>query len=294
MCDCLDIGRSDDWAAFSDEYVIVDNEYEDVGRKVLDGHNLNVELEEKLHEKKPKAAPAPVDVPVAPAPLMPPAPSLAATTAPTECAEHNHRSTVDTPSERTDTAAAPSAFESKPRVPPAAAPVESIADTDAAWLAGERKEWVTDDNRLEELLGICYKSFSCGSVGLFVPTPFGDYIAFHEGCPHYYLSMESIAACKRDGRCVASRLGQSSTMMIDDHHSLSHILATTLYDAAIRRTCSVASSLSKTTSRPRYVKDASLVASRCMYSRLTDGLTLAYVSRTRIRSACAKARSTTS
>lgn len=68
------------------------------------------------------------------------------------------------------------------------------------WLVGERRQWVTDDNRLEELLGICYKSFSCGSVALFVPTPFGDYIAFHEGCPHYYLSEESIAASKKDDR----------------------------------------------------------------------------------------------
>ncbi|KAJ0409487.1 hypothetical protein P43SY_002377 [Pythium insidiosum] len=114
-----------DWGAFSDEYVIVDKEYEDVGRRILNQNDLNTGLGAK----------------------------------------------------RLDRAA---------------------SSGNAA--ATETTSTIADDNRLEELLGICYKSFSCGSVGLFVPTPFGDYIAFHEGCPHYYLSVESIEAFKHDGR----------------------------------------------------------------------------------------------
>ncbi|RHY43421.1 hypothetical protein DYB34_011448 [Aphanomyces astaci] len=44
-------------------------------------------------------------------------------------------------------------------------------------------------------------------VALFVPTPLGDYIAFHEGCPHYYLSAESIQAANRGNRKPAYVLG---------------------------------------------------------------------------------------
>lgn len=213
---------ADEWAAFSDEYVIVDNEFEDVGRKVLDGQDLNAELEEKLNEKnrKPaggeKATSRAPDIAVRPIPPAPPA----TTALPVQSAAPNEKDhcvvasspplpshtvdmhgiidvVVDTSTPRNSNGESEVRFESKPPVT-----VDEIVAKTENWLVGERKEWVTDDIHLEELLGICYKSFSCGSVGLFVPTPFGDYIAFHEGCPHYYLSMESIAASKRDGRCA--------------------------------------------------------------------------------------------
>lgn len=233
-CVILPIFFADDWAAFSDEYVIVDSEYEDVGRKVLDGQNLNVELEEKLNEKPRKVTnPATtekaaaekaalqtgaVEVAVRP---MPPAALVHVTTAdgsndkahyvvasspprPVQSAEGDAHGIVGAV---VDTSM-PSSFQDDDDRKPAAIDVgiggggamEELTTQTDNWLAGDRKEWVTDDNSLEELLGICYKSFSCGSVGLFVPTPFGDFIAFHEGCPHYYLSVESIAASKRDGR----------------------------------------------------------------------------------------------
>ncbi|TYZ58917.1 hypothetical protein PybrP1_009521 [[Pythium] brassicae (nom. inval.)] len=179
----------DDWAAFSDEYVIVDNEYEDVGRKVLDGHNLNEELEEKLHERKGKSGPAaaekrPADAAGHPLPpaaavdeLSPPQASVSAECGAERNAEENVSSApnngVAAVVETTTTGAATS---SKPLPPPLA--VETlVVETESNALAGEQVEWGTDDNSLEELLGICYKSFTCGSVGLFVPTPFGDYIA---------------------------------------------------------------------------------------------------------------------
>lgn len=190
----------------------MDNEYEDVGRKVLDGHNLNEELEEKLHEKKGKSGAAAAadklasratDSLVRP---MPPAAPVQVTTSSNkdDCVVASSPpkavgsdAETDGVTERAAGMNGTSALETKGVAKPAA--IEEIV-SETNWATGERNEWVTDDNSLEELLGICYKSFSCGSVGLFVPTPFGDYIAFHEGCPHYYLSMESIAASKRDGR----------------------------------------------------------------------------------------------
>ena len=43
---------TEDWATFSDEYVMVENEYEDVGRKILDGQDLKVNLDEKVMSSK--------------------------------------------------------------------------------------------------------------------------------------------------------------------------------------------------------------------------------------------------
>jgi hypothetical protein len=60
-------------------------------------------------------------------------------------------------------------------------------------------------------------SFACGSVALFVPTPLGDYIGFHEGCPHYYLSMESIEAAKIDGKNPPYVLG--CIVFIEDYET---------------------------------------------------------------------------
>lgn len=221
----------DDWAAFSDEYVIVDSEYEDVGRKVLNGQNLNVELEEKLNEKPPRkvtntnaaavaSRTAAVDVAVRPMPPAAPVQIAATAASSNDKAHYVAASSPPKAAQSTDGDAhgivdavvdtsTPNSFHGDDAKPSArginggiddGGAIEELTTKTENWLVGERKEWVTDDNSLEELLGICYKSFSCGSVGLFVPTPFGDYIAFHEGCPHYYLSMESIAASKRDGR----------------------------------------------------------------------------------------------
>ena len=50
---CLGI-FAEDWATCSDEYVMVENEYEDVGRKVLDGQDLNVSLDEKVALQRSK------------------------------------------------------------------------------------------------------------------------------------------------------------------------------------------------------------------------------------------------
>lgn len=184
--------------------MIVDNEYEDVGRKVLDGHNLNEELEEKLHERKGKSGAAtekrPGDAVVRP---LPPVATL------DELAPMQSEETDD--DERSAETSASSTGNTVGAVVETTTAVESlVAEVELTALAGEPTEWKPDDNSLEELLGICYKSFACGSVGLFVPTPFGDYIAFHEGCPHYYLSMESIAASKRDGRYAVTCISASA------------------------------------------------------------------------------------
>ncbi|KAG7395393.1 hypothetical protein PHYBOEH_003792 [Phytophthora boehmeriae] len=190
----------EDWATFSDEYVMVENEYEDVGRKVLDGQDLNVVFDEKA--KNDGVPTTPTDTTIVDGGI--------------EITDV----VVDTSSPRSDVAAggvgnevlAPSEFEGDTKMP--AREVIPAAKNEN-WLVGERRQWVTDDNRLEEMLGICYKSFSSGSVALFVPTPFGDYIAFHEGCPHYYLSDESIAASKRDDRNPPYVLGH--IVYIEDH-----------------------------------------------------------------------------
>ncbi|KAH7464668.1 hypothetical protein PRIC1_005717 [Phytophthora ramorum] len=194
----------EDWATFSDEYVMVENEYEDVGRKVLDGQDLNVDLDDKAkhHAKE----------------------HVLATDAGTTIVDGGveiRDVVIDTSSPRNSKvgdvaveAGVTTDFEGDTKMP--AHEVIPVAKNDK-WLVGERRQWVTDDNRLEELLGICYKSFACGSVALFVPTPFGDYIAFHEGCPHYYLSEESIAASKKDDRNPPYVLGH--IVYIDDHET---------------------------------------------------------------------------
>ncbi|RLN15148.1 hypothetical protein BBJ28_00022197 [Nothophytophthora sp. Chile5] len=179
----------EDWATFSDEYVIVESEYEDVGRKVLDGQDLNVDLDEKVktHPARKDEKPAATDQTATPT-IIDGGIEILDVVIDTSSPRH---------SDATGEEAVAAELEGDTKMP--AREVIPVAKPDN-WLVGERREWVTDDNRLEELLGICYKSFAPGSVGLFVPTPFGDYIAFHEGCPHYYLSEESIAASKRDGR----------------------------------------------------------------------------------------------
>ncbi|CAH0477664.1 unnamed protein product [Peronospora belbahrii] len=197
----------EDWATCSDEYVMVENEYEDVGRKVLDGQDLNVDLDEKATQTKLHMKER-VSVTVADAAIV-------------DGSIEIRDFVVDTSSPRNERitpgsviAPMPTELERDAKMP--ARDVIAAAKNDN-WLVGERRQWVTDDNRLEELLGICYKSFSCGSVALFVPTPFGDYIAFHEGCPHYYLSEESIAASKKDDRNPPYVLGH--IVYIEDHET---------------------------------------------------------------------------
>ncbi|ETI53432.1 hypothetical protein, variant 2 [Phytophthora nicotianae P1569] len=188
----------EDWATFSDEYVMVENEYEDVGRKILDGQDLNVDLDDKQHTKE--------HVPVV---------DTGSTIV--DGGIEIRDVVIDTSSPRNGKIATdpvPTDMLLETKMPDRG--VIPAAKNDN-WLVGERRQWVTDDNRLEELLGICYKSFSCGSVALFVPTPFGDYIAFHEGCPHYYLSEESIAVSKKDDRNPPYVLGH--IVYIEDHET---------------------------------------------------------------------------
>ncbi|TMW62224.1 hypothetical protein Poli38472_009717 [Pythium oligandrum] len=207
----------EDWAAFSDEYVIVDKEYEDVGRRVLNQDDLRatrvaekekekekaaVVKKEKLVDDVDKTTQQIADLAVAP---LPPAIStenekkhdrVASTSPPKPRFQPTIQTeSVDIVDMVVDTST-PRANGHK-----ASPKAEYTPPADTAVMTEAKSDWgVTDDNRLEELLGICYKGFECGSVALFVPTPFGDYIAFHEGCPHYYLSMESIEAFKHDGR----------------------------------------------------------------------------------------------
>lgn len=155
-----------DWVIDSAEYVIVDREYEEVGREVLDEQDLSkdfdqveaVEIPSKESEavgveKQIDAVIASVAPPPAPAPLPP-------------------------------VASVPVVVQLKAAVPK---PPKALS----VW---------REDTQIEEMLGLCYKSFPVGGVALFVPTPRGDYIAFHEGCPHYYLSDESIQAAKISDR----------------------------------------------------------------------------------------------
>jgi hypothetical protein len=211
---------TEDWATFSDEYVMVENEYEDVGRKVLDGQDLNVKLDEKVGRSQQFLIGRVLSRAAVATLTRLSTCSIAAQTKHHHAKEQTPPATagstiidggveirdvvIDTSSPRSGKVASgavdapvPTELEGKAEMPDREA--IPVAKNDA-WLVGERRQWVTDDNRLEELLGICYKTFSCGSVALFVPTPFGDYIAFHEGCPHYYLSEESVAASKKDDR----------------------------------------------------------------------------------------------
>ncbi|KAF1781653.1 Autophagy-related protein 11 [Phytophthora cactorum] len=194
----------EDWATFSDEYVMVENEYEDVGRKILDGQDLNVDLGDKTEAKHHGKEHGPV---------------VDAGSTIVDGGIEIRDVVIDTSSPRNGKVAAdpvdtPVPTELETKMPDRE--VIPAAKTDNL-LVDERRQWVTDDNRLEELLGICYKSFSCGSVALFVPTPFGDYIAFHEGCPHHYLSEESIAASKKDDRNPPYVLGH--IVYIEDHET---------------------------------------------------------------------------
>lgn len=194
----------EDWATFSDEYVMVENEYEDVGRKILDGQDLNVDLDDKTkhhvkeHVSIVDTGSTIVDgsIEIKDIVIDTASPRHGLATEPLDVPNHKHKSEVSA------------------KMPDRE--VLSTAKTDHL-LVDERRQWGTDDNRLEELLGICYKSFSCGSVALFVPTPFGDYIAFHEGCPHYYLSEESIAVSKKDDRNPPYVLGH--IVYIEDHET---------------------------------------------------------------------------
>ncbi|KAG1691913.1 hypothetical protein DVH05_026073 [Phytophthora capsici] len=192
----------EDWATFSDEYVMVENEYEDVGRKVLDEQDLNVDVDDKAKHYTKHGDPGSTIV---------------------DGGIEIRDVVIDTSSPRHGKIAAkpvsspvPTDFEGESKLPAREGPTKNDN-----WLVGERRQWVTDDNRIEELLGICYKSFSCGSVALFVPTPFGDYIAFHEGCPHYYLSEESIAASKKDERNPPYVLGH--IVYIEDHETTGNL-----------------------------------------------------------------------
>ncbi|CAI5725309.1 unnamed protein product [Hyaloperonospora brassicae] len=194
----------EDWATFSDEYVMVENEYEDVGRKILDGQDLKVNLDEKATPRMKDYASA----------------ADAGGTA-VDCSVEISDVVIDTSSPSSGKVAHESVFtltqaDFEGDTHTLAREVLPATKNDNL-LVDERRQWVTDDNRLEELLGICYKSFACGSVALFVPTPFGDYIAFHEGCPHYYLSDESVAASKKDDRNPPYVLGH--IVYIEDHET---------------------------------------------------------------------------
>ncbi|OWZ10279.1 ULK/ULK protein kinase [Phytophthora megakarya] len=210
----------EDWATFSDEYVMVENEYEDVGRKVLDGQDLKVDLDDKAnHHTKEDLKVDLDDKANHHTKEHTPVPDTSSTIV--DGGIEIRDVVIDTSSPRNMKTAADhvetpvqTEFEGETKLP--VREVIPAAKNDN-WLVGERRQWVTDDNRIEELLGICYKSFSCGSVALFVPTPFGDYIAFHEGCPHYYLSEESIAASKKDDRNPPYVLGH--IVYIEDHET---------------------------------------------------------------------------
>lgn len=185
--------KTEDWANFSDEYVIVESEYEDVGRKVLDGQDLDVDK-----AKVKKAAPSGQTVAAADAVNGDAVGESVA--AIVDGGVEIRDVVVDTssPNGSAEIVAADDGEHENGGMP--SREVIPVAANDNWKVGGDQKDWVTDDTTVQELLGICYKSFECGGVALFVPTPFGDYIAFHEGCPHYYLSMESIAAAKRDDR----------------------------------------------------------------------------------------------
>ncbi|CEG47509.1 Serine/threonine-protein kinase involved in autophagy [Plasmopara halstedii] len=189
----------EEWATFSDEYVMVENEYEDVGRKILGGQDLNVDLDDKIkHHTKEHSF------------------SAGTTSTIIDGGIEIKDVVIDTASPRHEPVDSIARNESDVKSNISVHEVLPVAKNDHR-LVDERRNWITDDNRLEELLGICYKSFSCGSVALFVPTPFGDYIAFHEGCPHYYLSEESIAASKKDNRNPPYVLGH--IVYVEDHET---------------------------------------------------------------------------
>lgn len=52
---------------------------------------------------------------------------------------------------------------------------------------------IRDGNKPKPEMRISLSSFKVNDIALFFPTPRGDYLAFHVGCPHYYLSEESKA-----------------------------------------------------------------------------------------------------
>lgn len=183
--------------------MIVENEYEDVGRKVLDGQDVDVDLGEKAKAKSKKVAPATTATPAVSDGVNGHAAETSSAGVVADEAIEIRDVVVDTasPDATAELEAAEAELHGNGGMP--SRELIPVAVNENWKIGGDQKDWVTDDTTVEELLGICYKSFTCGSVALFVPTPFGDYIAFHEGCPHYYLSMESIDAAKRDGRYVS-------------------------------------------------------------------------------------------
>ncbi|CCI41115.1 unnamed protein product [Albugo candida] len=195
----------EDWATFSEEYVIVEKEYEDVGRKVLDTKDLSVDMIEQLpvgstttlatdtikgedklsmeFHDTPNKLPNTLDLPE------------------NKSVENSATELDKTISDRPRKNYADQISTSMPQSSTLSSPRTTILTTQQlaeALLSEGKRERNLEEREIEEFLGISYRSFACGSVALFVPTPFGDYIAFHEGCPHYYLSDESIEAFKRD------------------------------------------------------------------------------------------------
>ncbi|KAG9405422.1 hypothetical protein AC1031_003311 [Aphanomyces cochlioides] len=168
----------------SDEYVLVEREYEDIGREVLQDTTIGDDL---------AALP-----------------------------DHDERDQI---------------------VPPSPPPVPQQQQQLVT------NQWQDEENRLEEMLGICYKSFPLGGVALFVPTPLGDYIAFHEGAPHYYLSMESIQAAKRrDDRKPAYVLGH--LVFIEDFEATEDINPYQLRQGTIYHVCTVTALSTSSTTPP--------------------------------------------
>lgn len=183
----------------------MEKEYEDVGRKVLDTKDLSVDMIEQLpvgstttlatdtikgedklsmeFHDTPNKLPNTLDLPE----------NKSVENSATEL----DKTISDRPrknyADQISTSMPPSSTLSSPRT--TILTTQQLAE---ALLSEGKRERNLEEREIEEFLGISYRSFACGSVALFVPTPFGDYIAFHEGCPHYYLSDESIEAFKRD------------------------------------------------------------------------------------------------
>lgn len=179
---------------------MVENEYEDIGRKVLDGQDLQVDLDDvskaKKHGTSATAAAATATEVINGQVKDVGSPRIEETA---DGVVEIRDIVVDTSSPRHTAELTDESEQEGKETMPTYETIPVVANEN--WrIGGDQKDWATDDTTVEELLGICYKSFTCGSVALFVPTPFGDFIAFHEGCPHYYLSMESIAAAKRDDK----------------------------------------------------------------------------------------------
>nr|CCA14362.1 protein kinase putative [Albugo laibachii Nc14] len=202
---------AEDWATFSEEYVIVEKEYEDVGRKVLDSKDLSVHMIEQLPVESTTNLETHANIQESKASM-----ECHDTTSELPNVLNSSQAIVvdsgieDSVSELDKTISDPKKKVSieqvlsyMPETSTSSAPKNTILITQQlaeALISEGKRERTPEGRELEDFLGISYRSFACGSVALFVPTPFGDYIAFHEGCPHYYLSDESIEAFKRDER----------------------------------------------------------------------------------------------